>query len=206
LYFLPIGSVSKGGVQVDAQNEYGKLIELTLSGSKDAYGEIYEKTVQDVYQTVHFLLEEKADVDDVVQEVYVQVYKSLSRYDQSKPFQPWLKGIAVKQISAYRRKRWLGFRNTKKVLQQPIEIEKDFSGAVVDKISNKQLVQLVDKLPYKLRQVIILRYLNEHSQEEVAAILKVPIGTVKSRIHSALKKLREHEQSENIFLRKVENI
>jgi RNA polymerase sigma-70 factor (ECF subfamily) len=191
---------------VEAQTEYEKLIKLTLSGSKEAYGELYEKSVQDVYQTVHFLLEDKADVDDVVQDVYVQVYKNLKSYDCSRPFRPWIKGFAMKQISSYRRKRWLGFRNHTKISQQPIDVEHDFSGEVVDKISNEQLVVLVNKLPYKLKQVIILRYLNEHSQEEVAGILNIPIGTVKSRINAALKKLREKEQDENIFLRKVENV
>jgi RNA polymerase sigma-70 factor (ECF subfamily) len=191
---------------VDAQSEDVKLIKLTLSGSKEAYGDLYEKTVQDVYQTVHFLLEDKADVDDVVQEVYVQVYKNLTSYDFCRPFRPWIKGITMKQISSYRRKRWLGFRSQTKISQQPIKIENDFSGVVVDKISNEQLIVLINKLPYKLKQVIILRYLNEHSQEEVASILHIPIGTVKSRINAALKKLREKEQDENIFLRKAENV
>jgi RNA polymerase sigma-70 factor (ECF subfamily) len=191
---------------VEAQNHYEELIKLTLSGSNKAYGELYEKTVQDVYQTVHFLLEEKSDADDVVQEVYVQIFRNLKNYDLSRPFRPWMKGIAMKQISAYRRKRWIGFRNFTKISQQPVEVEHDFSNDVVDKISNEKLVVLVNKLPYKLKQVIILRYLNEHTQEEVASILNIPIGTVKSRVNAALKKLREKEQDENIFLRKVENV
>ena len=51
-----------------------------------------------------------------------------------------------------------------------------------------------------MKQVIILRYLHDYSQEEVAQILHIPIGTVKSRIHAALKKLRQKEQVEEIFL------
>ncbi|MRU04757.1 sigma-70 family RNA polymerase sigma factor, partial [Bacillus anthracis] len=62
------------------------------------------------------------------------------------------------------------------------------------------------KLPYKLKQVIILRYLHDYSQEEVAQILHIPIGTVKSRIHAALKKLRQKEQIEEIFLGEVGNV
>ncbi|MEJ9371380.1 sigma-70 family RNA polymerase sigma factor, partial [Schinkia azotoformans] len=61
------------------------------------------------------------------------------------------------------------------------------------------------ELPYKLKQVIILRYLNDYSQEEVAKILEIPIGTVKSRINAALKKLREKVKNRNIS-EKVRNV
>lgn len=82
----------------------------------------------------------------------------------------------------------------------------DFSNDVVSKISNQKLIKLIHKLPYKLKQVIILRYLHDYTQEEVAHILHIPIGTVKSRIHAALKKLRQKEQVEEIFLGEVGNV
>ena len=79
-------------------------------------------------------------------------------------------------------------------------VQSDFSNDVVSKISNRKLIELIHKLPYKLKQVIILRYLHDYSQEEVAEILHIPIGTVKSRIHSALKETTSKEQEvEEIF-------
>lgn len=89
--------------------------------------------------------------------------------------------------------------NYKKAEEQRKPVQIDFSNDVVSKISNQKLIELIHKLPYKLKQVIILRYLHDYSQEEVAEILHIPIGTVKSRIHSALKKLRQKEQVEEIF-------
>ena len=80
--------------------------------------------------------------------------------------------------------------------RKPVQI--DFSNDVVSKISNQKLIELIHKLPYKLKQVIILRYLHDYSQEEVAEILHIPIGTVKSRIHAALKTTSK-EQVEEIF-------
>ncbi|WP_129730436.1 sigma factor [Ectobacillus funiculus] len=67
------------------QNEYDQLIQLTLSGKKEAYGELYERTIQDVYKTVHFLIEERTDVDDLVQDIYIEVYQSLNQFDRNKP-------------------------------------------------------------------------------------------------------------------------
>ncbi|MBE7095118.1 sigma-70 family RNA polymerase sigma factor [Bacillus cereus] len=185
---------------------YIDLIQLTLSGNKEAYSELYDKTIQEVYKTAHFLIEDKMDVDDVVQEIYIQLYESLRKYDSEKPFRPWLIGLTIKQIHSYRRKRWMRLRIVKKAEEQRKPVQIDFSNDVVSKISNKKLIELIHKLPYKLKQVIILRYLHDYSQEEVAQILHIPIGTVKSRIHAALKKLRQKEQVEEIFLGEVGNV
>ncbi|KAA0801832.1 sigma-70 family RNA polymerase sigma factor [Bacillus tropicus] len=186
--------------------DYVHLIQLTLSGNKEAYSELYDVTIQEVYKTVHFLIEDKTDVDDVVQEIYIQLYESLRKYDSEKPFRPWLIGLAIKQIHSYRRKRWMRLRIIKKAEEQRKPVQIDFSNDVVSKISNQKLIELIHKLPYKLKQVIILRYLHDYSQEEVAQILHIPIGTVKSRIHAALKKLRQKEQVEEIFLGEVGNV
>ncbi|KAA0765321.1 sigma-70 family RNA polymerase sigma factor [Bacillus sp. SH5-2] len=185
---------------------YMDLIQLTLSGNKEAYSELYDKTIQEVYKTAHFLIDDKTDVDDVVQEIYIQLYESLRKYDSEKLFRPWLIGLAIKQIHSYRRKRWMRLRIVKKAEEQRKPVQIDFSNDVVSKISNQKLIELIHKLPYKLKQVIILRYLHEYSQEEVAQILHIPLGTVKSRIHAALKKLRQKEQVEEIFLGEVGNV
>ncbi|WP_242241695.1 sigma-70 family RNA polymerase sigma factor [Bacillus cereus group sp. BfR-BA-01309] len=185
---------------------YTDLIHLTLSGNKEAYSELYDKTIQEVYKTSHFLIDDKTDVDDVVQEIYIQLYESLRKYDSKKPFRPWLIGLAIKQIHSYRRKRWMRLRIIKKAEEQRKPVQIDFSNDVVSKISNQKLIELIHKLPYKLKQVIILRYLHDYSQEEVAQILHIPIGTVKSRIHAALKTLRQKEQVEEIFLGEVGNV
>ncbi|EEL50968.1 MULTISPECIES: sigma-70 family RNA polymerase sigma factor [Bacillus cereus group] len=188
---------------MDEEIDYCDLIERILSGNQEAYSELYDKTIQDIYRTAHFLIEEKTDVDDVVQEIYIQLYQSLSKYNRERPFRPWLMGLAIRQIHSYRRKRWMRLRIVKKAEEHKKPIEFDFSSDVVNKISNQKLIALIHKLPYKLKQVIILRYLHDYSQEEVADILHIPIGTVKSRIHAALKKLRQQEQVEEIFLGEV---
>lgn len=184
---------------MENQSDLNQTIQLILSGNTQAYSELYEKTIHYVYHNVHFLIEEKVDVEDLVQDIYVQVYKSLRKYDSDRPFKPWLMGIVLKQIQAYRRKWWMRFRIAKKAEAVKKEVELDFSNKIVDKIANQQLRHLVDQLPYKLKQVIILRYLNDYSQEEVAKILEIPLGTVKSRINAALNKLRDKERNIKIL-------
>ncbi|ULO06520.1 sigma-70 family RNA polymerase sigma factor [Paenibacillus sp. 19GGS1-52] len=187
-------------------DEYSQLIALVLAGSREAYSELYERTIRDVYPTVHFLVREPSDTDDVVQEIYIQLYRSLGQFDVNRPFRPWLMGLAMRQIHAYRRKSWSHFRILKKAEQVEQGIEYDFSSKIVDKISYQPLLASVDRLPYKLKQAVILHYLNEYSQEEISVILSIPLGTVKSRIHGALQKLRQ-KQKTNILVRgKVEDL
>ena len=173
-------------------NEIESLIQRLISGDTQAFGELYDETIQDVFQTVHFLLEDKAAVEDVTQEIYIQIHQSIVQFDSSRPFRPWLMGLVVRQVNAYRRKRWMNFRILTKNKQHSVsEFEPDFSSRLLEDLSNQELLIRVEQLPYKLKQVIILRYLKDYSQEEVAEILAIPVGTVKSRIHAALKKLRQ---------------
>ncbi|MGM9924427.1 MAG: sigma-70 family RNA polymerase sigma factor [Bacillus sp. (in: firmicutes)] len=190
-----------------AQNEELQiLIEQTRSGCKQAYGELYEQTIGDVYKTVYFLLDDKIDIEDVIQEIYLQLYKSLRTYDVAKPFRPWLIGLSIKQVHAYRRKRWMGLRIIRKAETTAAEQPVDFSNDVINKVANEQLITQVNQLPFKLRQVVILHYLHDYSQEEVAAILQIPLGTVKSRIHASLKNLRRTEKNKRFFKERGEII
>lgn len=185
-------------------NKEKELIKQTLAGSVEAYSTLYEMTVQDVYRTVRFLVTNVADTDDIVQEIYISVYRSLKQYDLTRPFRPWLMAIAIRQIQEYRRKRWRHFR----LLQQAEtihDVQHDFAHELTDKMSHQALIHAVNKLPFKLKQVVILHYLNQYAQDEVAKILNIPLGTVKSRIHAALKKLRQKQTLLPLASGKVEN-
>jgi len=116
-------------------------------------------------------------------------------------------GLVMRQIHAYRRKRWTHLRIVKKAENYHDAMAYDFSNEVADKLTNRSLLATVDRLPYKLKQVVILHYLSEYSQEEIANILVIPLGTVKSRIHAALQKLRQKQDNNNILIiGKVENM
>ncbi|KGE19086.1 sigma-70 family RNA polymerase sigma factor [Paenibacillus wynnii] len=186
--------------------EYNSLIALTLAGSCEAYSEIYETTIGDVYKTVHFLVANRSDADDVIQEIYMQVHRSLGQFDVSRPFKPWMMGVVMRQVQAYRRKRWTHLRLIHKAERYGQAMDSDFTSEVVDKIANRPLLASVNSLPYKLKQVVILHYLNENSQEEIAAILDIPLGTVKSRIHAALQKLRAKRNPNSRAVGKVEDL
>ncbi|WP_240689359.1 sigma-70 family RNA polymerase sigma factor [Ammoniphilus sp. YIM 78166] len=190
---------------MDQASDLHELINRAISGNRAAFGELYEQTIKQVYQTIHFLVEEKSEAEDIVQEVYIQLHKSLPKYDVQRPFQPWLMGIVMKQIHSYRRKRWMNFRILyKSAVYEKEPVAGDFSERIVEDLSHGDLLEGIYALPFKLKQIIILHYFNEYKQDEMAEILDIPIGTVKSRTHSALKKLRQENEEKKITIRKVE--
>jgi len=195
------------GWKMSEQNEYIILVKLTLAGDHEAYGELYEKTVTDVYRTVRFLVHDAADAEDLVQEIYIQAYRSLARYDNGRAFRPWLMGVSMRQVKSYRRRKMMQFRFKQRIEQMDTDtgMEVDFSSQLIHRLANRPLLAQVQRLPYKLQQVVTLHYLNEYTQEEVADILDIPLGTVKSRIHAALTKLRQKQQLHSEFARKVDN-
>ncbi|MEC0246545.1 sigma-70 family RNA polymerase sigma factor [Paenibacillus chitinolyticus] len=181
------------------------MILLTLEGKHDAFFDIYNATVNDVAKIVHNLIYDKSQKDDIIQDIYIEMYKALSKFKIDQPFTPWLIGIVVRQTKSHLRKNWLLFRLKNKQMEQADqESQPDFSGKLVDQLDNRELLQSIHGLSYKLKTVIVLRYLSDYSQEEIAQILNIPIGTVRSRISYALKVLRTSIKKEHMSQMEVE--
>lgn len=178
---------------MESHTNLDDLIVRTLNGETIAYSELYEQTSDSLHQTVRFLLGNAEDAQDVVQETYLQAHRYLHRFDRSRQFRPWLMGIALRQTKACRKRRWLQLRKIGKAAQHSQAQEDDFSGRIADRLDHNGLAERIESLPYKLKQIIVLRYLNDYSQDEMAEMLNIPLGTVKSRIHTALERLRKEE-------------
>jgi RNA polymerase sigma-70 factor, ECF subfamily len=181
----------KGAIKIN-DLEISQLIPLAINGDQEAFFELYNCTIHTTLRVVKNLVYEKYQREDVVQEIYIELYKALPSYQQDKSFKPWFMSLIIRQTKSYVRKNWLLFRLKKKQLATyQHDIKKDFSDDVVDRLDNKELLQALHKLSFKLRNVITLRYIGELSQDEIAQILNLPVGTVSSRISYALKSLRK---------------
>lgn len=126
------------------------------------------------------------------------MWKSIRNYDMNRSFRFWLHGLVVKEVQDWRRKSWRRFRifEKKKMYEQDRSYIMD--EAILHKETRSELVEVVQNLSYKHREVVIMRYFHEYRLDEIAALLQTPIGTMKSRLHTALKRLRmEMEQMPN---------
>ncbi len=166
-------------------------IDRHRDGDPRAFESIYDLTIGKVYKLVYFLIGNKAEAEDVVQDVYMQLYRYMHHYDRSRPFDKWLNGIIVRRVGDYRQKRWKLARLMHKAIQFESKETVDFESAIVDSVANEQLLRHIQSLPMKIKTVIILYYLNDYSQAEVADLLGIPTGTVKSRLNRGLEQLRK---------------
>lgn len=129
------------------------------------------------------------DADDLYQETWLKAMKNIDRYDPSVPFEPWLAKICVNThknvLRSIARSPLLTFSSNEekdKVLQ---------SAPAPEQTDYQPLYDAIDRLPDKLRMTVILFYFQGMDAESTAAILGVPTGTVKSRLHKARKMLKE---------------
>lgn len=173
---------------IDVQTE----IERLIAGDQTAFETMYERTIDDVYRTVSFLVFDRQDVQDIVNEVYIQMWKSLHTYDSSRSFRFWLHGLVVRQVQDWKRKVWRRLRLLDRKKSLEVEEFAETDHTVLQSETRQELLTALQQLSYKQRVVIILRYFHNYSLEEIATLLQIPIGTVKSRHHLALKQLRVH--------------
>jgi RNA polymerase sigma-70 factor, ECF subfamily len=150
------------------------------------FSDLFERHKNLVFKTAYLMLENAEEAEDALQEVFLRVYKSLASYDPQKgAFTTWLHRITVNYCLEKGRKRRLTFL--------PLD-ESHASLASSDQAlpSDRQFIHhAIRCLSEKQRAVIILRYYWDLPYAEIAQILGIPLGTVKSRIDLALKTLRK---------------
>lgn len=130
----------------------------------------------------------KADAEDLFQDTWYKAVKHYSKYDKEQPFDKWLYSICA---NTYKNTLKL-FYNKHKVEFKTDEEKQSFLDSVPDaNESNRDcyldLHKVVSSLPKKLKIVIVLYYFKSYSTKEIAQILNIPEGTVKSRLYSAKK-------------------
>ena len=128
--------------------------------------------------------------EDLEQEVYIKTWKNLDKYEERNMFKSWLNTITYNLCKDYLKKSKVNTISDDEYLENISE--SDNRDLLVDsKMRQKRILKEIDKLPKKLKDVIIYHELEEKSYEEISVQLNIPIGTVKSRIHNAKEQLKE---------------
>ena len=145
--------------------------------------------LNDLYRTASRLLGDAARADDVIQDVYLQAWKSFDQFELGTNCRAWLFKILFHTVNHYRRK-WLNIRMAKEgeeIIEQAIAP----SPPVPEHITDEQMLAALAGIPQDFRAVVLLTDVEEFSYKEAAGILNVPIGTVMSRLSRGRKLLRE---------------
>ena len=169
-------------------------MEKWQTGDMAAFETFFRENERAVFRNAYLITGNREDAEDVLQDVFTSVWKSRHTYDANKgKLSTWLHRITVNECFRRRHKdRPSMFR------VDPEEIA--FAGQAQqrpDIPDFEALTEAMNTLDPRHRAVLVLRYFNDLSYDEIASALQVPLGTVKSRINHALKRLRDKmEKSE----------
>jgi RNA polymerase sigma-70 factor, ECF subfamily len=167
------------------------LILQVKQRDETAFLELYDRTSTDVARLASYLLDDPSELEDVIQEIYVAIYRALSKFDTDKSFRAWMMGIVVRQVNAHRRRKWRFHRNDAVLAKNFGSVQvRDIADDVVDDLQSQLLVQSIRGLPAKFKAVVVLYYVHEYTRDEIGEILGIPPGTVASRLRLALERLR----------------
>ncbi len=162
-----------------------QLISRAQAGDIQAFESLFEQYKNLVYKTAYLILDDSGEAEDALQEVFLLVHKSLSSFDSRKgAFTTWLHRITVNYCLNHRPKRY--HSSLEDVFPTP---STDFPGAQL--AEEDAIWQATRSLSDKQQAVVILRYYWDLPYAEIARILEIPLGTVKSRLDLALKTLRK---------------
>jgi RNA polymerase sigma-70 factor, ECF subfamily len=181
-----------------------ELVIQFRSGKREAFGVLVRRYEGELYGYLRRYLGDSNLADDVFQNTFLQVFTKVGQYEPGRPVRPWLYTIATNQaIDALRR------QGRHQAVSLDLEREEAASAETpqllgllesrgpgpLDQIQGEEKRQLVrasvDRLPDFLRQVVVLAYYQGLKYRDIADIMGIPVGTVKSRLHSALVKLQE---------------
>jgi RNA polymerase sigma factor (sigma-70 family) len=166
--------------------------------------DLFENYKKDVYKTCYFMLHNDADAEDVCQEVFISVF----HYDWRKVehLKTWLMRVTVNHCLNYLKKNSRFKAKEIKLQLQPLMIaENDAEVVVKERESAEACIHLLSQLPMKMKAVVALRFMNEYSLNEIADILSIPLGTVKSRLNKGLKQMKLIVESDEMKHRKEGN-
>jgi RNA polymerase sigma-70 factor, ECF subfamily len=171
-------------------------------GETELFGFLVRRYERELYGYLCRYLGDATLAEDVFQNTFLQLYLKSNQYEEGRPLRGWLYTIATNQaIDALRRQKRhqavslemaqeAAIGDSQNLLEMLESPEPDPHESVVGEERRERIKSSIDKLPDFLRSVLILAYYQGLKYREIATILNIPVGTVKSRLHTALARLQ----------------
>ena len=175
-----------------------QLLHDSLRGDVAGFELLLRRHTEELYQFVLRFTGDMGAAEDVVQETFLQVHRSASTFDVTRRFKPWLFTIAANKARDHLRRL---SRRREVPFDAPIRGEENGGQRFIDLLSGDDVLPYEDlvleerrrlvkdiilAMPAKLTEVLILAYYHRFPYKEIAEIVDVPLGTVKSRLHAAI--------------------
>ncbi len=169
-----------------------EIVLMVKEGNKEAFGIIVDRYLLKIKRYAKKFIFDRADVDDLVQDVFLKAYINIFSFDDEKKFSPWIYRIAHNEfINAVRKKMReklfpVDFDVFFPYLEAKENVEKDLDALFDQKFLDENL----QKLDTKYKEIIILFFYENLSYQEIADVLEIPVSTVGARLGRAKEKLK----------------
>lgn len=183
------------------RDEDSQLISRVRHGDLLALGILYERYKTQVYRVALAITRDPIAAEDILQEGFLRLYGSVNRFDETRPLAPWLYRVTVNLSYNWvtRRGRWLA--PMEGAIERLRAGPKSSPETIVEQNELQQIVRdALNALRFEHRVVLVLFYLGGLSLKEIAHILDLPEGTVKSRLHYGRKRLRSRLERDHRVL------
>ena len=165
------------------------LVRRARRGDRDAAAALFRRYWQSAWRTAFAVTGRRAVADDVAADAFERAFAALDRFDERRPFAPWLQRIvANRALDLLRAERRLSGDE----LAEPVDAGTDH------RAGDKGLLAAVGELSLERRVVVLLRYGVGMTPKEIAAALDLPVGTVNSRLARSLEQLREYFEAQGV--------
>ena len=165
------------------------LVERLKQGEPGAIDEVVRTYQKPLYSFIVRMVENRETADDVFQETWVRVIRHVGSFRGDSRFTTWLFQIALNQCRNVMRKQSRRSFVDIEDVSQSLAVEPEVDADRI--LAATKVKKMLASLPVKMREVLILRYYHDKSEQEIAEIIGAPVGTVKSRIHRATSMLRD---------------
>ena len=184
---------------IERRREDDELVRRLRTGEEAAYEVLLSRFQQPVYNLAFRLLNDSGDASDVVQEVFLKVFRNVGYFRRQSSLKTWIYRITVNE--AHNQRRWF-FRHRSREVGLDDEPEATRSQAVADSARSPfdyafdrerqvMIEEALTRINPLFREVVVLRDIEDLSYEEIADVLQISLGTVKSRIMRGREALRE---------------
>jgi RNA polymerase sigma-70 factor (ECF subfamily) len=179
------------GVPYEGDPEELRLISKSAAGDQDAFRQLVQQYHRLVISVAYKALGDMAMAEDVSQEVFLKIFRSLPGYRPEKPFVHWLHRITANAVTDALRRKVKMVVSLDSMEQPPPASEGDPQDVAARHALQKAVRDAIATLPEHYRDTLTLQVFHELSYDEIAKTLEIPMGTVMSRLNSAKRLLRD---------------
>jgi RNA polymerase sigma-70 factor, ECF subfamily len=175
----------------------GELITVIHTQNREAYKELFSRYQRKLFSYIYHLVRSKDEAEDILQNVFSKTYKNIKNFDTSRKFSSWIYRIAhnesvnfIKRKSKRYTVSWEDVTTSKDKLDTASN-DKPQEDEWLQQEITKEITEAIKKLPKRYQQVLMLRYFQEQSYEDIGKMLGKPVNTIGTLINRAKKKLLE---------------